>query len=154
MRGVGGMATQLTRVNAPSVSRSGQPSQSSTLEQFARSLVAQQLRAVVVDASELGIEGDFYLCEILGRAEQATTRQARATELFEEGWWIVEIQWYKREPDSTQKYKLLPNSTRWLAVGAIIRVDGLKFEGTGGGRRSGVCVLSASSRDVVSACVS
>ena len=44
MRGVGGMATQLTRVNAPSVSRSGQPSQIATLEQFARSLAAQQLR--------------------------------------------------------------------------------------------------------------
>ena len=43
-------------------------------------------------------EGDFWLCEILGHAKQATARQAHATDLFEEGWWIVEIVWYKHEP--------------------------------------------------------
>lgn len=130
MHGLGGMATQLKREKVPSTSRTGQPSQSATLEQFARSLSKDQLRAVTVDGPERGLEGNWWLCLILGPASQATARQAHATELFEEGWWIVRIKWYKYVPGtSPRKYTLLNNSTRWLSVSAIIRVDGLAFEG-------------------------
>jgi len=56
---------------------------------------AGQLRAVNVDGPERGLEGSWWLCEILGSASQATAQQAHATDLFEEGWWIVRIKWYK-----------------------------------------------------------
>ena len=119
-----------------------------TLEEFAKTLGKDQLRAVRVDGAEKGIEGDFWLANVLGKAQQATVRQANATELFEAGWWIVEIEWYKREPGSIWNYKHESNSRRWLAVNAIVRVDGIAFEG-GRVSRSGVYVLSKRSREVI-----
>ena len=71
-----------------------------------------------------------------------------ATELFEAGWWIVQIEWYKREPGSIWNYKVEPKSRRWLAVNAIVRVDGIAFEG-GRASRSGVCLVSARARTEV-----
>ena len=105
-----------------------------------------------VDSSEKDIEGAFWLAKILGKAKLATVRQAHATDLFDAGWWIVEIEWYKREPGSIREYKLLPGSKRWLAVHAIVRVDGLVFEG-GRVPRSGVRVLGERSRELVEACL-
>lgn len=58
--------------------------------------------------------------------------------------------WRPRLPADRQR--LLPKSKRWLAVKAIMRVGGLKFEG-GRALKSGTCVFSATSRDVVSACL-
>ena len=88
---------------------------------------------MAVDSKEVGIEGRFWLCDIRGPAQEATEEQAHTTDLFEEGWWIVEIVWYAYQAGtSPRKYKLLPvTSKRWLAVNAIIRVDGLEFEGGG-----------------------
>ena len=82
------------------------------------------LRAVVVDPPDRGIEGDYWLCEIQGPASQATSRQAHATDLFEEGWWIVRIKWYRHITGTSQReYELLQNSSRWLSVSAIIRLE-------------------------------
>lgn len=91
MHGLGGMATRLELKQVPRTDSSSAPSQTSTLAEFAAELRAGDLRAVRVDSAELHIEGDFYMCEVLGLAVQATERQAHATDLFEEGWWIVEI---------------------------------------------------------------
>ena len=131
MQGFGGFASKLKRVSVPRINMSGAPSQTATLAEFAATLAKGQLRAVAVDSSEVGIEGKFWLCDILGSAQEATEQQAHATDLFEEGWWIVEIVWYKYEAGtSPRKYKkLAAASKRWLAVNAIIRVDGLEFEG-------------------------
>jgi len=124
-----------------------------TLEQFALSLSSGQLRAVTVDPPECGLEGSWWLCEILGPASQATARQAHATDLFEEGWWIVRIKWYKCVPDSSpRRYTLLQNSTRWLSVSAIIRVDGLEFEGGQRVVRSGERLLSDGRASLIGEC--
>jgi hypothetical protein len=154
MHGLGGMATRLARQTVPSVRAIGLPSQTKTLEEFARTLNKGELRAVVVDPPERGIEGDYWLCEIQGPASQATSRQAHATDLFEEGWWIVRIKWYRHiTGTSPREYELLQNSTRWLSVSAIIRLDGLRFEGGGREQRSGVKVLSEGTHDVIHACM-
>ena len=102
----------------------------------------------------MGIQGRFYLCGILGPTQEATEQQAHATELFEEGWWIVEIVWYVYEQGtSPRKYKKLPiASKRWLAVNAIIRVDGLEFEGGQREPKSGLRVLKDRSRELIEAC--
>ena len=70
-----------------------QPSQSATLAEFAGELDQGQLRALRVDGPEQGLEGNWWLCLIVGSAVQATEQQAHATDLFEEGWWIVEVMW-------------------------------------------------------------
>ena len=62
--------------------------------------------------------------------------------------------WYKYEPGtSPRKYKKLPlASKRWLAVNAIIRVDGLEFEGGQRVPKSGLRMLSERSRELIEAC--
>ena len=155
MSGLGGMGTKLVRKYIRSMGDTGQPSQSQTLEEFARSLAKKQLHAVAVDAAEIDIEGDFWLCLVLGSAQQATARQAQATDLFEEGWWIVQIKWYLYETGSNpRRYKLLPNSTRWLSVSAMIRLEGLAFEeGQTRSASKGICVFSNDSTALVRACM-
>ena len=92
MKGVGGMATQMKRVSVPRVSVSGAPSQSATLAVLASELAKGQLRAVRVDSKEQGLKGTWWLCLICGPATQASERQAHSTDLFDAGWWIVEVE--------------------------------------------------------------
>ena len=155
MKGVGGMATQMNRVKVPRMSMSGAPSQSATLEDFAQELGGGQLRAVRVDSPDLGLEGGWWLCNVCGPATQASERQAHATDLFEAGWWIVEIQWYEHveQGKTPRKYKLLPGSKRLLAVNALIRVGALAFEGGQRVPKSGIRVLTESSREVIEDCL-
>lgn len=61
MIGVGGMATHMQHVIVPRVNMSGAPSQSRTLEQFAKELAKVQLRAVRVDPAEQNLEGGWWL---------------------------------------------------------------------------------------------
>ena len=74
---------------------------------------------------------------------------------FEEGWWIVEIVWYKHERGTwPRKYTRLPlSSKRWLSVSAIVRVEDLEFEGGERNSRSGVRVLSNDLTELVRACL-
>ena len=111
---------------------------------------ANQLRALRVHPPDRHIEGDYWLCLIQGPPSQATERQAHATDLFEANWWIVRIKWYKHVAGTLpREYTLLEKSTRWLTVSAIIRMDGLAFEGSGRDSRSGVKVLSKDRHDVI-----
>ena len=66
----------------------------------------------------------------------------------------MEIVWYKyEEGTSPRKHKRLPAaSKRWLAVNAIIRVDGLEFEGGDRVPKSGLRVLKDRSRELIEAC--
>lgn len=69
--------------------------------------------------------------------------------------------WHERvsskTPSAPRAYKLLRNSNRWLVVNALICVGGLSFvsSGQGGQRslRSGTCILSRGSEEVVEACL-
>ena len=160
MRGVGGMSTQLKRQVVPRVSSSGAPSQSKTLAEFASELRPKQLRALRVDSTEHHLEGGWWLCEIQGCAVQATEQMACATDLFESGWWVVEIKWYQRVTDESLgasssapifKYTLDPNSKRWVTVNALIRVEGLSFEGGVRCSRSGQRTLNRHMVDLINA---
>ena len=85
-----------------------------------KELAKGQLRALRVDETEIGLEGNFWLCLICGVATQASEQQAHAIDLFEASWWIVEIMWYEyQQGTSPRKYKfMLPKSRRWLVVNA------------------------------------
>jgi hypothetical protein len=68
------------------VSRSGQPSQSATLEQLACLLAAGQVHAVTIDAAERGIEGNFYHARSSGApSRRPRGRRARRTSLSRAG---------------------------------------------------------------------
>ena len=72
---------------------------------------------------------------------KATPREACATDVIEEGWWVVKIQWYAYEHGtSPRQYKLLPEP-RLLAVNAMVRIKDVRFETKERASRSGVQVL-------------
>ena len=130
MKGLGGMATQLGQFKTPRVRGGGGPSQTQSLDDFAVTLGKDQVRGVCVDNRDRGIEGIFWLCLVLGKATIATERQARATELFEKGWWIVDIMWYKYDHERGV-YVLLPATPsgslpcrRWCACAWSLRAEG------------------------------
>ena len=53
------------------------------------------LVAVNVDASERQIEGDYWLASLLGASFLCPEDLVHATDIFEAGWLVVRIQWYK-----------------------------------------------------------
>ena len=47
---------------------------------------------MAADIAEQFIEGGYWLCAVLGKPYKATRREACATDVIEEGWWVVKIQ--------------------------------------------------------------
>ena len=81
-------------------------------------------------------------------------REIASHDQISEGWWIVEIEWYKyEEGTSPRKYKLLTQSKRWLAVNAIVRAGGLEWESGQRVPRSGIGVLKEASRELIEDCM-
>ena len=83
--------------------------------------------------------------------------QACATDVIEEDWWVVKIQWYNYQHESTpgtpRHYKLEPGE-RLLAVNALLRISGVRFEsGQQRGSRSGTCVLGDETHKNIQACL-
>ena len=60
------------------------------------------------------------------------SRLVHATSVFEEGWLIVQAQYYKLEQVSERGYRLLPEK-RYLVVNSLVRLKGLEFSRTQGG---------------------
>lgn len=60
-------------------------------------------------------------------------RLLRASEEFEAGWLIVQVQWYHYEKEhdrsnpSTRAYRLKPEK-KWIVVNALLFIKGLGFE--------------------------
>ena len=91
-------------------------------------------QGVRVDRADLHIEGIFWLALTMGPAFPAPSDMALATDVLEEGWLIVPVKWYKLEDKDRRGYKLLPE-VRHIVVNAMIRLGGLHFEGSQGGRK-------------------
>ena len=66
----------------------------------------------------------------------------------------MEIKCYEHvaQGKTPRKFKLLPGSKRLLAVNALIRVGALAFEGGQRVPKSGIRVLTESSREVIEDC--
>ena len=90
------------------------------------------LVAVRADRAEHYIEGVYWLARLCGPAFAAPSRLVHATSEFEEGWLIVQAQWYKLEQVSERGYRLLLEK-RYLVVNTLIRLNGLRFVRTQGG---------------------
>ena len=136
----------------------GLPSLSAELEEFARTQVpANSIGVVPADVKEQHIEGGYWLCFIKCKPYLATEREACATDVIEEDWWVVKIQWYNYQHESTpgtpRHYKLEPGE-RLLAVNALLRISGVRFEsGQQRGSRSGTCVLGDETHKNIQACL-
>ena len=102
------------------------------------------------------MEGVYRLARLLGPAFAAPSRLVHATSVFEEGWLIVQAQYYKLEQVdplaahrthhtapispcvaplsqvSERGYRLLPEK-RYLVVNSLVRLKGLEFSRTQGG---------------------
>ena len=147
--GLGGISTRLAQVFCPRAdSHTGPPSLSEYLDVFARREVhAYTVEVVAADSTEQHIEGGYWLVWILCKPFTATRRKAFATDVIEEGWWTVKIQWFEYMPklgESPRHYKL-KSGERLLAGNARVRIWQIRFENSGAGgqreSRSGVKVL-------------
>lgn len=122
-----------------------------SLEEFADDLCANMIVAVRVARDERGLEHGrpYWLAHILGPAFTAPTSMLHAGDQIEEGWLVVEIQWFEMFDDERRAYRLNPEK-KLLVVNTIVRLLGIKFEPCVGPRvalRSGrghgqMCILS------------
>lgn len=103
------------------------------LEEWAASLEKGQVVAVRVDESEAGkYNGQtYYLALVLGLAFELPESMVHATQGYEEGWLVVEAQWYDLIQVSHRGYKLLPGKVLIL-VNSMIKLPGVCFERTVG----------------------
>ena len=149
MHGKGGISTRLVQgFCGRADSHSGLPSLSEDLQVFAtRDVHADTVGVVAADSSEQHIEGGYWLVWIKCKPYKATRREACATDVIEEGWWTVKIQWFEFQPElgeSPRHYALKPGE-RLLAVNALVRIGQIHFQSSGAGgqreSRSGIKVL-------------
>lgn len=103
--------------------------QSRSLEEFADELCEGMVVAVRVARDERGLElgRPYWLARVLGPAFAAPTEMLHAGIEIEEGWLVVEMQWYELHDEERHAYKL-NTSKRLLNVNAIARLSGIKFE--------------------------
>ena len=155
MNGVGGLSTRLMRGYCRrATTNAGLPSLSADLDTFARKEVAaNSIGVVAADAAEQHIEGGYWLCAVLGKPYKATRREACATDVIEEGWWVVKIQWYEYQHGThPRQYKLLPG-TRLLAVNAMVRIKDVRFENRERASRSAVKILGEATHKNIQMCL-
>ena len=154
MNGVGGLSTRLLRGFCKrATTNAGLPSLSADLDTFARNEVAaNSIGVVAADAAEQHIEGGYWLCAVLGKPYKATRREACATDVIEEGWWVVKIQWYAyQHGTSPRQYVLLPG-THLLAVNAM-GIKDVRFENRDRTSRSAVKILGEATHKNIQMCL-
>lgn len=128
-------------IHAPAVTRTR------ALDVFAESVKANTFVAVRVAEDEQDEEGRFWLAHTLSDAYQLDAPTTVAGEEFEEGYWVVDINWLKRTQRSRSDdisgtiYEEL-NDNRLLNVAAIMRIEEVELnkptqqQHRGGGRRA------------------
>ena len=92
------MGGAMRRVSAPLAAgvHERQP-QLQSLEQWSEMLDDGMLVAVRACRADHHMEGVYWLALVLGPAFAAPSRLVHATSVFEEGWLIVQVQYYKLE---------------------------------------------------------
>jgi hypothetical protein len=121
------------KVHARAVTRSH------ALQDFARSLKSNTIVAVRVASDQQDEEGKFWLARTLSDGYQLDKAVVVAGEDFDEGFWVVNINWFERVQESRSVdasnaiYKEL-NDNRLLNVAAIMQIG--EVELTPGTRRN------------------
>lgn len=97
-----------------------------SLEEFAEKLEGSMVVAVNAADDERHIEGDYWLALLLGGAFVCPENLVYATDVFEAGWLVVRVRWYRLKQVSQRGYILQPQE-RIVPVSAIVRLLGLAF---------------------------
>ena len=95
------------------------------IAEFTNTLKQGEVRAVDVVSDQVEIErAPFWLCRLVGDAFQASAPIVFGGEAFEEGHFLVKIQWFKFVDVSAgcRRYKL-KSEERTLSVHSFIRCD-------------------------------
>lgn len=108
---------------------------------------------MAADIAEQFIEGGYWLCAVLGKRYKATRREVCATDVIEEGWWVVKIQWYVYQHGTLPRLYILQTGTRLLAVNAMVRIKSVRFENTEHASRSAVKILGEATHKNIQMCL-
>lgn len=115
---------KMTRVSAPlDNSAATRRPMLESLEEWADCLCAGMLVAVRAGEGE----HDYWLAKLLGSAFAVPSSLVHAGDEYEEGWLVVEAQYYDIEQRSPRGFKLLPQK-KLLVVNALVRLKGLQFD--------------------------
>ena len=117
------------------------------LEEFARSIAAGQVAAVHADRRDWGIEGPYWLAQMLGLACQTTQDQMMEGSMVKAGTWLVPAKWYKCRQFSHRGYVLLSAAFN-LNVNALVRLpEPVQFEPAGTRARQPAAVAEPTRRN-------
>jgi hypothetical protein len=92
-----------------------------------RLLLPETYRQARQDEVDSKVAKQLLLAHVLGPAFQLPEQTVHSTQAFQEGWWVVECQWYDLIQVSHRGYRLLPSKVLVL-VNSMIRLPGIKFE--------------------------
>jgi hypothetical protein len=90
-------------------------------------LLPETYRQARQDEVDSKVAKQLLLAHVLGPAFQLPEQTVHSTQAFQEGWWVVECQWYDLIQVSHRGYRLLPSKVLVL-VNSMIRLPGIKFE--------------------------
>jgi hypothetical protein len=90
---------------------------------FAATLKVGEFRAVDVARGEVYKEGaPFWLCRLLEPAYQLSAPHVYAGDSFDEGWWVVKIQWLEFDGlDSMKQRRYRLGEVRLISVHSLVR---------------------------------
>ena len=97
-----------------------------SLAAFGDQLEEGMICGVRVEKDDLWMEGPYWLIKLLGRAFAAPSELVHAGSVFEEGWLIVQAQYYKLEQVSERGYRLIL-AKKYFVVNSLIRLTGIGF---------------------------
>ncbi len=94
---------------------------------FAATLKAGEFRAVDAARDQIEIEGaPFWLCRLMEPAFQTSAPIVFAGESFEEGYWLVKIQWLEFDSvDSSKQRRYRLGEERMISVHLLVRFRAL-----------------------------
>ena len=111
--------------------RSGQLLQ---LHEFGELLEKGMLVAANAADDERHLEGDYWLALLVGGAFECPADMVHATDVFEEGWLVVRVKWYRLKQISERGYVLL-SEERVVPVMSLVRLLGLAFSNSYAAKR-------------------
>lgn len=100
------------------------------IAEFSNTLKQGEVRAVDVASDQVEIErAPFWLCRLVGDAFQASAPIVFGDESFEEGYYLVKIQWFEFVDVNAARCRryLLKPEERMLSVHSFIRCDPVKL---------------------------
>ena len=76
------------------------------LDEFAATLATGQVHALAATRAERHLEGNVWLCVLLGAAYLAPADMVHSTDGIEAGWWVVKAKYFRVVQRSPRRYQL------------------------------------------------